>query len=108
MNQKYFRRMVPPALETTSNRCRPARVARWLRAAVYRLAVCGLTLVGMSLGPFVAACAVAAEPRLERFESTQPQMGVPFKILLYAPTNRDCKPRFRRGFFPRSKPSIAC
>src|SRR5262245_36565224 len=32
----------------------------------------------------LVAPAPAAEPTLARFESTQPQMGVPFKIVLYA------------------------
>ena len=31
------------------------------------------------------AIRAAGEPKLERFEYTEPQMGVPFKIVLYAP-----------------------
>jgi hypothetical protein len=56
-----------------------------LRAAVGGLTLYGFVLVGLPLGLCAAARAVAAEPGLERFESTRPQMGVPFKILLYAP-----------------------
>jgi thiamine biosynthesis lipoprotein len=98
MNQKNFRQLRPHDLETTGKRCRATPVARRLRATALRLAVCGLTLVGMSLGPFVAARAVAAEPRLERFESTRPQMGVPFKILLYAPDSATANHAFDAAF----------
>ncbi len=41
---------------------------------------------------------MAAEPRLERFESTRPQMGVPFKILLYAPDSATANHAFDAAF----------
>lgn len=69
-----------------------------LRAAVGGLTLYGFALVGFSLGLCAAARAVAAEPGLERFESTRPQMGVPFKILLYAPDSSTANLAFDAAF----------
>ena len=53
---------------------------------VFCLAICG------------AAGAGSADPNLKRFESTQVQMGVPFKLLLYAPDEAAAKGAFAAAF----------
>jgi thiamine biosynthesis lipoprotein len=60
-------------------------------------------LVGASFwGLCLALCGtVSADPAdadLRRFESTQPQMGVPFKIILYAPDNATANGAFQAAF----------
>lgn len=98
MNQKNSRPVGQPALEANSYaRSRP-RLGVSLRAALFRLTLCGLALAGIPLGLCSAARAVAAEPGLERFESTRPQMGVPFKILLYAPDSATANLAFEAAF----------
>ncbi len=69
---------------TTVHAKKQASRLRGIRVVVLRkllqgvIASCGVLLVLSN--PAV----VAAEPKLERFEATQVEMGVPFKILLYA------------------------
>jgi thiamine biosynthesis lipoprotein len=98
MNQKHSRPVRPPTLDKSGVGRRQARARIWLRAALYGLTLCGLIWAGSSLGLFAVARAVAAEPGLERFESTRPQMGVPFKILLYAPDSATANLAFEAAF----------
>ena len=54
---------------------------------------------GVVLGSFhVSGALSAAEPSLARFESTQPQMGVPFKIILYAADQEAANAAFDAAF----------
>ena len=55
-------------------------------------------LWGLILGLCIAEHAGAADLGLKRFESTQPQMGVPFKIILYAPDSDAAKGAFQAAF----------
>jgi FAD:protein FMN transferase len=55
-------------------------------------------LWGLFLGLCIAERTAAADLELKRFESTQPQMGVPFKIILYAPDSAAAKGAFQAAF----------
>lgn len=73
----------------------PARPTTARRSHVKLLL--GATLGGLCLGLSVAAGADAVEG-LARYESTQPQMGVPFKIILYAPDSATANHAFEAAF----------
>jgi thiamine biosynthesis lipoprotein len=60
--------------------------------------VVGAWLWGTYLGLSSVACAAGSGVELGRFESTQPQMGVPFKIILYAPDEAAAKGAFDAAF----------
>src|SRR5262245_38516431 len=100
MNEKNprRRRISTPVHNASGIGRRQSSAEDRVRAAVFRLTLCRLILVGISLGLCTAARAVAAEPGLERFESTRPQMGVPFKIILYAPDSASANLAFEAAF----------
>lgn len=63
------------------------------------VAVClGVWLWGTTLGPIGLVQAADRGAGSTRFESTQPQMGVPFKIILYAPDEAAAKGAFEAAF----------
>ncbi len=53
---------------------------------------------GVVLALHGAAVAVGADAELERFQSTQIEMGVPFKIILYAPDKATAKGAFKAAY----------
>jgi FAD:protein FMN transferase len=73
-----------------------ASLARNIRRTMPR--AIGAWLWGTYLGLSCACSAAAFGAELERFESTQPQMGVPFKIILYAPDEAAAKGAFDAAF----------
>jgi FAD:protein FMN transferase len=60
--------------------------------------VLGTLLWGVVLALSRAAVAAGADAELERFQSTQIEMGVPFKIILYAPDKATAKGAFKAAF----------
>jgi FAD:protein FMN transferase len=58
----------------------------------------GATLWGLCLGLWSSARADAVDGSLARYESSQPQMGVPFKIILYAPDSASANRAFEAAF----------
>jgi FAD:protein FMN transferase len=58
----------------------------------------GLGWWGLCVTLCTAACADPRQPELRRFESTQVQMGVPFKILLYVDDEATAKGAFDAAF----------
>jgi thiamine biosynthesis lipoprotein len=58
----------------------------------------GAALWGLYLGLCTPARADAEDAGLARWESTQPQMGVPFKIILYAPDSATANSAFHAAF----------
>jgi FAD:protein FMN transferase len=74
------------------------RATRPLRRAGLFAACVWVCLWGTSPGPSGIARAAGPGAGLVRFESTQPQMGVPFKIILYAPDEAAAKGAFEAAF----------
>jgi thiamine biosynthesis lipoprotein len=62
-------------------------IFRWV------VALCGICIASAAV---IAANAPASG--LERFETTEPQMGVPFKVILYAPDEAAANRAFRAAF----------
>ena len=60
--------------------------------------VLGAVLWGVVLALSGAALSAAADVELERYQSTQIEMGVPFKIILYAPDKVTAKGAFEAAF----------
>ena len=58
----------------------------------------GICWWAVCLGAGGIAPAASAEPLLGRYESTQPQMGVPFKIILYAVDKKAANGAFEAAF----------
>lgn len=58
----------------------------------------GITSLGLCLTLCGLLSALPADAELRRFESTQPQMGVPFKIILYAPDQATANRAFQAAF----------
>lgn len=79
---------------TEANRAATPSVIRRRRRAGWSLA----WWWGIYLGLSGIACADCSGAELARFESTQPQMGVPFKIVLYAADERAAKGAFEAAF----------
>src|SRR5204862_6111892 len=81
----------------TSNLQPPTPNTQWLRGPAQFIGCwmfdVGCSMVGVRCWMFFAAtcllglsgCATAPSESLTRFEFTQPQMGLPFRIVLYAP-----------------------
>jgi thiamine biosynthesis lipoprotein len=58
----------------------------------------GVLLCGLCFAVCEVSPSQAADPESQRFESTEPQMGVPFKIILYAPDQATANRAFHAAF----------
>jgi len=83
-----------PAISTPNQR---HANLRWQRACLFGVCLWG-GLWGISPGSSGIARAADSDATLLRFESTQPQMGVPFKIILYAPDEAAAKGALAAAF----------
>ncbi|MEX0679696.1 MAG: FAD:protein FMN transferase [Pirellulales bacterium] len=84
-------------IEANRARVTPSSIERWQRASWFG-AWLGAWLWGTYLGLSGFAWADSPAAELVRYESTQPQMGVPFKIILYASDEAAAKGAFEAAF----------